>query len=377
MIVLELSKRDLGRINAVDLLVSKFFHTSLYQFCSKYYYDKLFIEIIKQVTEKYDYDRMGYFEIELPDELDDRYYEVEKKFSYGADNRGVAERIISLGVNWVVEDVIVHKSSSVFILTGCDNTRDLLANPITSTPDIRYVGTGESFYVEVCSDFTRFMSKAKRYDIRKLKYMKLEDLLVIDKKKTLLLFIDVVNKTYHRMWFRPQSYAQEGKFSKNTVSFEFEDSVEFKGLSDLFEICKTCQPNPSLYSNFNIETKSKVSKPSVNDTDDDGYWESLFRCAPSYVKTRDISEEEITGVYKEVKDPYESEYPSYPKTDPLPYSEFIELPPDTPTPFDLDMGVEPVEKEEPVFDDRTDEEMERFYNDYYGESPFGGSSCPF
>ena len=41
------------------------------------------------------------------------------------------------------------------------------------------------------------------------------------------------------------------------------------------------------------------------------------------------------------------------------------------------MGVEPVEKEEPVFDDRTDEEMERFYNDYYGESPFGGSSCPF
>ena len=161
------------------------------------------------------------------------------------------------------------------------------------------------------------------------------------------------------------------------LSFEFEDSVEFKGLSDLFEICKTCQPNPSLYSNFNIETKSKVSKPSVNDTDDDGYWESLFRCAPSYVKTRDISEEEITGVYKEVKDPYASEYPSYPKTDPLPYSEFIELPPDTPIPFDLDMGVEPVEKEEPVFDDRTDEEMERFYNDYYGESPFGGSSCPF
>ena len=116
MIVLELSKRDLGRINAVDLLVSKFFHTSLYQFCSKYMYDVLFIEIIKQVTNKYDYDRMGYFEVELPDDLDDRYYEVEKKFSYGVDNRSVAERVISLGVNWVVEDVIVHKSSSVFIL---------------------------------------------------------------------------------------------------------------------------------------------------------------------------------------------------------------------------------------------------------------------
>ena len=96
MIVLELSSRDLGRINSVDLLVSKYYRTSLYSFCSKYGYDKLFLEVIRQVTDDYGYDKIGYMEVELPDELDDRYYEVEKKFSYGADNRGVAERIISL-----------------------------------------------------------------------------------------------------------------------------------------------------------------------------------------------------------------------------------------------------------------------------------------
>ena len=198
MIVLELSSRDLGRIYSVDLLVGKFYKISLYQFCQKYGYDPLFLEILKQVTADYSYNRQSYFEIELPDELDDRYYEVEKKFSYGVDNRGVAERVVSLGVNWIVEDVIVHKSSSVFMLTGCDNARDLLANPITSTPDIRYVGTGESFYVEVCSDFTRFMSKQRRYDLRKLKYIKLEDLMLVDRVRTVLLFVDVVNKTYYR-----------------------------------------------------------------------------------------------------------------------------------------------------------------------------------
>ena len=40
MIVLELSSRDLGRINSVDLLVSKYYRTSLYSFCNKYGYDR-------------------------------------------------------------------------------------------------------------------------------------------------------------------------------------------------------------------------------------------------------------------------------------------------------------------------------------------------
>ena len=55
MIVLELRAKDLGRINSVDLLVSKYYRTSLYEFCKKYSYDILFIEIIKQVTSDYAY----------------------------------------------------------------------------------------------------------------------------------------------------------------------------------------------------------------------------------------------------------------------------------------------------------------------------------
>ena len=64
MIVLELSSRDLGRINSVDLLVSKYYRTSLYNFCQKYSYDKLFVEIIRQVTDDYGYDKVGYFSLQ-------------------------------------------------------------------------------------------------------------------------------------------------------------------------------------------------------------------------------------------------------------------------------------------------------------------------
>ena len=392
MIVLELSSRDLGRINSVDLLVSKYYRTSLYNFCSRYGYDKLFLEVIRQVTADYGYEKIGYMEVELPDELDDRYYEVEKKFSYGVDNRGVAERIISLGVNWVVEDVIVHKSSSVFMLTGCDNTRDYLANPITSTPDIRYVGEGESFYVEVCSDFTKFMSRANRYDIRRLKYLKLEDLLLVDRVKTVLLFVDVVNKTFYRIPFKSQPYNQHNKYSKNTVSFEFDDNAQFLSLDILFENCKKRQPNPSLYSNFNIDEEKPKKKVYVDERDEPGYWESLFETAPTFVRTRDYSLDEAG--YRSLEEMLEENAEFYSDNgDNNNYSEiefarqnidkyselgFVELPSDTPTPFDkenlLDFGPEPPEPEEPI---DTSEHPFVEYNPY-DYDPFGdGDGLPF
>ena len=386
MIILELGSEDLNRINMVDLLVSKYYNTSLYNFCSKYGYDPLFIEIVKQVTADYGYGRMGHFEIELPDELDDRYYEVEKKFSYGVDNRSVAERVVSLGANWVVEDVIVHKSSSVFLLTGCDSSRDLLVNPITSTPDIRYMGTGESFYVEVCSDFTNFMQRNHRYDLRKLKYTKLEDLMLVNKKRTLLLFVDVAKKEYYCAWFNSRSYECFDKYLRNTVAFEFDESVKFKGLMDLFELCKKNQPDSSLYSNFNVDEKEKgkrggsdYSTSNGEDWEDDGYWQSLFDNEPLYVKTRVVDEDEINGVYKEIEDPYENEdfgYKSIGEKDSLEEIkeglglEFKELPSDTYTPFDL--GPEPPEREE------IDTSENPFAEDYgYIDDPFSGEGLPF
>lgn len=386
MIVLELSSRDLGRINSVDLLVSKYYRKSLYSFCQKYGYDSLFLEIIRQVTSDYGYERMGYFEVELPDELDDKYYSVETKFSYGADNRGVAERVISLGVNWVVEDVIVHKSSSVFMLTGCDNARDLLANPITSTPDIRYVGEGESFYVEVCSDFTRFMSRANRYDIRRLKYLKLEDLWLVDRVRTVLLFVDVVNKTFYRIPFKSQPYGQHDKYSKNTVTFDFDDNAQFLSLDILFENCRKRQPNPSLYSNFNHTEEEKLKKKTlVDEKEDENYWNSLYESEPTFVRSRVIYEDELNGyrsldeMLKDNSNDYfysESEF-SNRNADKLSDLGFVELPSNTPTPFDnqfdrenfFDPGPEPPEPEEPI-----DTSDNPFYDDY---DPFGGNGLPF
>ena len=384
MIVLELSSRDLGRINSVDLLVSKYYRMSLYSFCKKYGYDSLFLEVIRQVTDDYGYDKIGYKEVELPDELDDRYYLVENKFSYGADNRGVAERIISLGVNWVVEDVIVHKSSSVFILTGCDNARDFLSNPITSTPDIRYVGEGESFYVEVCSDFTKFMSRANRYDIRRLKYLKLEDLMLIDRVRTVLLFIDVVNKTFYRIPFKSQPYTQHDKYSKNTISFEFDDNAQFLSLDILFENCKKRQPNPSLYSNFNHTEEEKPKKRVYTDEKDDpAYWDSLFETAPTFVRSRDYNLDEVG--YRSLEEMLESNAEFYSDNgDNNNYSEiefarqnidkyselgFVELPLDTPTPFSDDFGPEP-----PIPDEPIDTSDNPFYEDY---DPFSGDGLPF
>lgn len=341
MIILELSKRDLSRINCVDLLVSKYYKCSLYEFCKKYKYDLMFLDIVKKVTSDYGYDRLSYLAVDLEEGLEERYYQVEQKFSYGSDNRSIAEKVISLGVNWVVEDVIVHKSSSVFILTGCDNSRDLLANPITNTPDIRYVGLGESFYVEVCSDFTNFMKKNRRYDLRKLKYCKLEDLLYIEGKRTVLLFVDVVNKSYFRNWFSQKTFDYHDKYLKNTVAFEFDSSVIFKSLDDLFESCKKCQTNPSLYSNFNIEEIKVEKKPVkfVEDIEDPGYWDSLFENEPAFIRCRvpDIDEngEEIESNWNEIyKDENSNSGVSIENRKDM---GFEELPEDTWTPFDEDI----------------------------------------
>ena len=243
MIVLELYTQDLQRIYKVDLMVCKYFKSSLYSFCERYGYDKLFVEIIKQVTEDYSYEKLGYFAVELDDSLDDRYYEIESKYSSYTDKRSIAERIIALGVNWIVEDILVHKSSGTFILTGCDNSRNLLSNPITNVPDIRYVGEGKSFYVEVCSDFNSFMQRFKRYDLRKIKFYKMSDMVFIDKQLIVLMFIDVVNKTYLRVPFNRLlvDIYRNGrddlidKYKYNTVCFEFGDEDELKPLEELFE----------------------------------------------------------------------------------------------------------------------------------------------
>ena len=225
-------------------MVYKYFKCSLYSFCEKYRYDGLFVEIIRQVTNDYMYEKLGYFQVELPNSLDDRYYEIEEKYSsYSTDKRSVAERIIALGVNWIVEDVLVHKSSGCFILTGCDNSRDLLSNPITNVPDIRYVGEGKSFYVEVCSDFNSFMKRFRRYDLRKIKFYKMTDMVFIDKQLIVLMFIDVVNKTYLRVPFNRllvEIYrnGRDGlidKYKMNTVCFEFDEDDELKPLDELFD----------------------------------------------------------------------------------------------------------------------------------------------
>lgn len=315
---LEVSKKDLSRIYAVDLLVSHFYKCSLYNFCKKYNYDVVFLEIIRQVTSDYNYNRMYNLGVEINADIELRYIEVSKKFTYGHDTRSVIERVISLGVNWVVEDVIVHGSSSVFILTGCDYARDYLSNPITNTPDIRYVGQGESYFIEVCSDFTCFMEKNHRYDLRKLKYYKLEELKLIERQKILLLFVDVVNKKFYAEWFTSKSYSCHEKYLPNTISFEWGSDICFKGLSDLFERCKSLQPNPSLYSNFNSfqQMSDNVSSAPYSDDDcykDDNYWDSLYKNEPAFVRSRvpDI-DSEVYGMYPDVDEIYDdSEVYSY------------------------------------------------------------------
>ena len=65
MISLELSSKDLGCIYQVDLMVSKYYNMSVYQFILRYKYDSLFIDIIKKVTEDYNYNKSSMIEIEL------------------------------------------------------------------------------------------------------------------------------------------------------------------------------------------------------------------------------------------------------------------------------------------------------------------------
>lgn len=396
MIVLELNSSDLNKINSVDLLVSKYYGCSLFEFCNRYKYDSFFIEVIKQVTKDFGYERLGRFEVILDDDnLEDKYYELEKKSNYGVDNRSVINKVISLGTSWVVEDIIVHKSSEVFILTGCDNTRDLLVNPVTNVPDIRYVGTGESYYVEICSDFTKFMQKNRRYDLRIVKYYKLQDLISIHNMRTILLFVDVVNGKYYRAWFTPQTRDKVAKYKANTVAFEFDSNVVFQDFWVLFENCKKCQPNPSLYSNFNIEETAKPKKKKwVEDIEDDGYWESLADSEPEYVKVRDVDDAEITGEYPEIDTLKDADF--WTKVDSSYYEresvrklknwdevagleergipkksnfadleEFEELPDNTKLPFDP--GPEPPEKE---YYDTSDNPFDPAYDPYSDGSPF-------
>ena len=281
MIVLELHSQDLQRIFKVDLMVYKYFKCSLYSFCEKYRYDGLFVEIIRQVTEDYMYEKLGYFQVELDDGFDDRYYEIENKYSsYSTDKRSVAERIIALGVNWIVEDVLVHKSSGCFILTGCDNSRDLLSNPITNVPDIRYVGEGKSFYVEVCSDFNSFMKRFRRYDLRKIKFYKMTDMVFIDKQLIVLMFIDVVNKTYLRVPFNRllvdiYRNGRDGlidKYKMNTVCFEFDEDDELKPLDELFDKLKELSNGYISDNNdtYRVEKENKEDKERISPSEESG-----------------------------------------------------------------------------------------------------------
>ena len=341
-------------------MVSKYYGCSLYDFCSRYFYDTFFLEIVKQVTKEYNYNKQSYLEVEFEDDLEDKYYQIEQKFSYGVDNRNVVERVVSLGVNWVIEDVIVHKSSSVFILTGCDNTRDLLTKPVTNTPDIRYVGKGDSFYVEVCSDFTQFMQKNKRYDIRKLKYYKLEDLKKIENTDTLLLFIDAVNRKYYMTWFVSRGFAFFDKYSNNTVTFEFNENVQFKDLMQLFEYCKSCQPDTSLYSNFNVEEQKKAG--FLPDIECDEYWENLFKHEPAYVKT--VSEDIF------LENAFAGDYPYYDEDDEDMGSEISDEDcPEVQVHFEELSDVSEAEMNE-IFKDRDNENFFSSPFDSFDELPF-------
>jgi len=281
MIVLELHSQDLQRIFKVDLMVYKYFKCSLYSFCEKYKYDGLFVEIIRQVTNDYMYEKLGYLEVELDDSFDDRYYEIESKYSsYSTDKRSISERIIALGVNWIVEDVLVHKSSGCFILTGCDNSRDLLSNPITNVPDIRYVGEGKSFYVEVCSDFNSFMKRFRRYDLRKIKFYKMTDMVFIDKQLIVLMFVDVVNKTYLRVPFNRllvdiYRNGRDGlidKYKMNTVCFEFDEDDELKPLDELFDKLKELSNGYISDNNdtYRVEKENKEDKERISPDEEDG-----------------------------------------------------------------------------------------------------------
>lgn len=311
MVVLELYTQDLQRIYKVDVMVCKYFKSSLYEFCMKYGYDNFFVEIIKQVTEDYAYEKLGYFSIELEDDLEERYYEIESKYSSYTDKRSIAERIIALGVNWIVEDVLVHKSSGCFILTGCDNSRNLLSNPITNVPDIRYVGDGKSFYVEVCSDFNSFMDRFKRYDLRKIKFYKMSDMVFIDKQLIVLMFIDVVNKKYLRVPFNRLliDIYRNGrddlidKYKYNTVCFEFGKDDELKPLDELFEKLRELSNGYISDNNdtYRVETEEKdKNKEPENVNDIENSVVLVEEIEPEKVENKESIETVIEGFYSQV-----------------------------------------------------------------------------
>lgn len=307
MIVLELYTQDLQRIYKVDLMVYKYFKSSLCSFCEKYGYDKFFVEILKQVTEDYAYEKLGYFAVELEDDLEERYYEIESKYNSYTDKRSIAERIIALGVNWVVEDILVHKSSGCFILTGCDNSRDLLSNPITNVPDIRYVGEGKSFYVEVCSDFNSFMDRFKRYDLRKIKFYKMSDMVFIDKQLIVLMFIDVVNKKYLRVPFNRLlvDIYRNGrddlidKYKYNTVCFEFGEDDELQPLDDLFEKLRELS-NGYISDNNGTYRVEKEEKLEQEPTNIENSVVLVEEKEPEIVESQESIESVIDGFYSQV-----------------------------------------------------------------------------
>lgn len=301
-----LNQKEIHRIDSVDKLIGKYFKESLYSYIVRKKYDLLLVEIIRQLTQDYNYKWFSYFEVDIPYNLEKEYNMLISRYSKGQDSRNIGERIIFLGVSWVLEDLIVDCSSGVFILTGCDRERNLLNDSVTNSPDLRYIGKGESFYVEICSDFTGFMQRNHRYDVRKIKYLKLEDIVVIEKQRVLMLFLDVANQKYYSEWFTRKPYSEIDKYFVNSVTFEINPNIEFKSFMYLFDYCKTLQSNPSLFSNFLDNSTKSVKSQVYSDYEnykDDGYWESLYLEEPQYIRCRipDI-ESEVFGNHKEYKD---------------------------------------------------------------------------
>ena len=97
----------------------------------------------------------------------------------------------------------------------------------------------------------------------------------------------------------------------------------------------------------------------------------MFETAPTYVRSRDYNLDEVG--YRSLEEMLESNGDFYENNgDNNNYncysdSGFVELPSDTPTPFDF--GDEPPEPDEPF-----DTSDNPFYDDY---DPFGGSGLPF
>ena len=154
---------------------------------------------------------------------------------------------------------------------------------------------------------------------------------------------------------------------KSIGIFEFDNMVVFKDLKDLFEYCKSCQADPSLYSSFNVEVKEERKKKNIEqieDWEDDNYWESLFLSEPEYVKHSNITEEEWLSMaafndYEE--DDFEKTYNEKDLTE-----EELEK---------IDFEVNFVE--EPSEEEKYEAVSDKEFFDAFGGNPFLDDSSPF